>query len=501
MSRESGAPPSAAPDSSAARHDGLVAFRNAFKLAASLIATWSVAFIVTFKLPNYLGDVAFGRYRVAESFAATLFVFIGLGVDTYIQREIPVRPRHGSDFFAGFVSARLLLSVPLFFIGAVLLRHEASEVRVAALLFGFCQIFLTLNETFAKTLQASTHVGGLAIANVVAKLLWGAGVLVAVSMKAPLVVLVLPMLAAETLKAIFLFVATRRAIDLELRIDFAATKAVLRESLPFFVANAAVAFGASLDVAMLGFLRVDKAEIGWYAAARQIANLSMLLSPILSGVLIPMMRRAKERSEAEFDAMLRRTLEGVTVASIPITLLLALGSETWIGLALKPQFAPAAGSLVLLAPTFVFAYGNVLLWLGLMILGRSWTITVISIAGLIALPVFVWVALLFAQGGAPGAIGMATAAALSLRELAIILVFLAFLGRRAVDGRSVSQLVKSVVVCVLVGLAHRSMPYGGLLRLVFDGALYAVLALVVRIVRPSDLVLVLRLVRDRKKAA
>src|SRR5277367_1088990 len=96
-SRESTSP------ASAVRREGALALRNALKLAVSLIATWSVALVVTFKLPRYLGPAMMGDYQAALSTAATAFVFIDLGVDTYIQREVPVRPKHASDFFLGFL--------------------------------------------------------------------------------------------------------------------------------------------------------------------------------------------------------------------------------------------------------------------------------------------------------------------------------------------------------------------------------------------------------------
>ena len=53
------------------------------------------------------------------------------------------------------------------------------------------------------------------------------------------------------------------------------------------------------------------------SAAREIARLSALMSPVLSGVLVPMMSRAKHRNEEEFFRILRRGLEGVSVIALP----------------------------------------------------------------------------------------------------------------------------------------------------------------------------------------
>jgi O-antigen/teichoic acid export membrane protein len=484
------------------RREGALAFRNALKLASSLILTWGVALIVTFKLPKYLGPLYYGHYKYGDQFAMSLAVFLSLGVDTYISREVAIRPKHASEFFGGLLLTRALVILPLVAISFGFLHGQVHERRLAAVLFGCAYLFTALNLTFQQTLQAASKVGRLAIANVVSKVLWGGGTFAAVVLGAPFWVLPLPLVFSECLKSIVLFMATRDAIGLEVRIDLGATKAVLRASFPFFIANVAVSLGSSIDVVVLGgIVSKSSEEVGWYGSARQIAQLSALLSPILSGVLIPMMSRAHARDEQEFFRILRRGFEGVMVVSIPLTLMLALGSDVLVRMLLKDAFLPAATSLRWLAPTFVLAYGNVLLWLALMILDRSWTITIVSIAGLVLLPIFIYIAVPLTQGMGPGGAGMGTAMAMSARELVILFVFLACLGRRALDRRAEMNTLKSLLICGVVVLAHRAMGAFGPVRLVADAALYGVLMLAIRVIRIGDVIAVLKMVKDRKKAA
>src|SRR5690606_19304072 len=134
-----------------------------------------------------------------------------------------VRPRHASDFFGGVLALRTLALVPLFLYGWFHLGHKLPEERLAAALFGATQIFIVMNQTFQQTLQAASRVGGLAIANVIAKVLWGGGTFLAVTLEAPFWVLPLPMLGAEILKAGFLWWATRDAIGLRFKLDLTAT--------------------------------------------------------------------------------------------------------------------------------------------------------------------------------------------------------------------------------------------------------------------------------------
>lgn len=486
------------------RREGMLALRNAAKLGASLVLTWGVAIIVTFKLPPYLGPVLNGHYRFGDQLAQSAAVFLSLGVDTYISREIAIRPKHASDFFGGVLVTRFLVLLPLIVVGFFFVRTEVADRQTATFLFGIAYAFTAMNQTFQQMLQAASKVGGLAVANVVAKVLWGGGTFAAVLFRAPFWVLPIPMILAEGLKALFLFTAARDAVDLKLRIDLAETKKVLKVAFPFYIANVAVSLGSTVDVPWLAKLvEKESPEVGWYGAARQIAQLSALLSPIMSGVLIPMMSRAKARDEQEFYRILRRGFEAVIVLSIPLTLILALGAEFWIHITIKDKFLPAAGSLRWLAPTFVFAYVNVLLWLSLMILDRSWTITIISIAGLALLPVLILVIVPITSQLGPGGAGTGVAMALTTRELIIALVFLAFLRSKALDRRGFFAVLKSLAFAgITIAVDHAiGARWHPLLRLTADSAVYGVLALTpfLGVLSPKDIKAVLKMVKDRKK--
>jgi O-antigen/teichoic acid export membrane protein len=212
-----------------------------------------------------------------------------------------------------------------------------------------------------------------------------------------------------------------------------------------------------------------------------------------------MMSRARHRDEEEFFRLHRRGIEGVSVVSIPLTLMLALSSELVIRLALKGPFAPAAASLAWLAPTFVLAYANVLLWIALMILDRSWTIMIVSIAGLALLPVFILGVAPWAASLGPGGAGMGVAMALSARELVIVIVFFAFIGRRAIDPRSLLAITKSLGICCAVIAVHELLASLGPWRVLLDGLVYAGLAVATRVVQPSEVKGLLQAIRDRKK--
>src|SRR5512142_1326882 len=169
----SGTVPGVVQDGERARERS-VAVRNALKLALSLVATWTVALVVKFQLPRYLGPTRFGQYSFSESCSAAFVCFLGLGVDLYIQREIATRPKHASDFFGGVVLLRTLLIVTVFVLMALTRQAAGSNLQLQLLLFAFgvAQVVTLTNDTLAAMLQAATRVNALAAVNVAAKLTW-----------------------------------------------------------------------------------------------------------------------------------------------------------------------------------------------------------------------------------------------------------------------------------------------------------------------------------------
>lgn len=500
-----------------ARRDVATAMRNAVKLGLSLMATWAVALGVRFILPRFLGPERFGQYTWAESTAALAFIFAGLGINTYIQREVSVKPAHASDFFGGVLLARLIVMFLLFcgLYGYAVSVERDPEVHLTVLVFGLTQAFMVTNESLAALLQASTKVGRLAVANVAAKLVWGVGVVAMVQFTHRYPLLALPMFLAELLKALVLWPSVRREVGLKLKVDTTVTKAVLIACIPFFVNTISYTMGNKLDVALLKSLATDatkgaleaaqaaKVEVGLYGAAQNLASLAMLLAPLESWVITPLLTRALKRSEDEFFEILRRAVEGILVVAIPATMMISLGASLWVRLTTGSKYLDAAAALQQLAPSFVFTYAAVLFATALIIMKRSWSVTLISLSRLLLQPLLMWLVVPWAHRrfGVGGA-GMGDAFCFTFLELYVSLVFLYTLGRRALDKRLVAALGKSLLAYgAAYATDHFTKASLGDARIVLDGVVYLVVVLATGGVRISDAKAVLNMVRNRKSLA
>ena len=467
-------PPVDGSEPSTLRHDVLRSVGNGAKLGLSLIGTWAIGLGVRVFMPRHLGPAAFGAYQFADAFTYTLFIVTGLGVDSYIQKEIPTRPEHASDFFGGVLGLRLALSVVMMVAGVAALAHggKTQEVRDLVVLLGIAQILTNLSYTCNLMSQAVGEVDGQSVLNVVGKLAWALGVAAALWFGAGVRGVALATLATEALKLAGYARLARRHVRVRLQVDLAATRRVVRASLPFLLSAMAQAVYCRVDVSVMSFLTNDM-EVGYYGAAGTLAGMSLLLAPLLGWVLGPLTSRAAARSHDELMLVTRRATEAILAVAIPASLLLFLGAGPIVRLAFGPAYAPAAHSLRLLAPTFVLTYLAMVSCTVLVRLERAWTVTWVAVVGMALSPILnLWLVpaglRMFGRGGA----GVGAGTALVATEAFTAGAMLVLIGRTGIDRRLVIALGKTIVVCAAVGIAHWLLAPLGAWRLAVDGLLY-----------------------------
>jgi O-antigen/teichoic acid export membrane protein len=473
--------------------------RNMVIVAGSLLATWSVALMVRLVLPRSLGPALFGRYSFAEALAIDGFAFVGLGIDIYVQKEIPRRPEHASDFFAGTQAVQLASSVFVF--GAIaLIAHRAgysATVVGTALALGLAQLCNLLANTCATLLYAARSVGRLSALNIASKLVWAGGVAIALVERASLWAFALAAVASESIRLAVLYRLAREVTGVRVRFDFKETFAALKRSSPYWINQVAIVLYAKIDVAIMGVLVTDR-ELGYYGAATNVSSVAMLMSPFMGWVLTPELSRTVH-DKAAFSEMLRRALEWTLTLAIPIAMMLGLGADVIVHAVFGSAFAPSIVAMRTLMPIFVFVYVAMLGATALILRDRSWTVTTVTLvslavnAGLNVLVVrAAWHA--FGTGGA----GIGAAWVSVATEAAVGATYVFMLRRDMLDARNVKAALKSFGACGAVVAFHFMCPNWGPIRLALDAALYATLVVSLRAVRVSELVMLVRSVSNQR---
>ncbi len=468
-----------------------LAIRNAAKLGGSLTVTWGIGLAVRLYLPRFLGPERFGILNFADAFTATAFVILGFGLDTYVRKEVSVRPEHASDFIGSVMLLRVVLAVLVFagMEGVLSATHRSDEVRDLVRIYGIAQLCVIGSTTSAGLLHAKGSVDEMSILTVVTKIVWGIGVAIAIAFDLGLWAYGLAMVVSEGLKSSILFGFARKHLALELRLDVRALKDVIKKSAPFYIAGISTTIYNKIDVSILAVKSTDQ-EVGWYGAATSLAGLTLLLTPLISWVMMPLFARAAAVSEEELCSMARRALELILTLTIPVALLMAVGADVWIRVVFGAAFAPSALALRVLAPVFVVMYVSIVCWCALTMLNRTWTLTAIFASGIAVSPALNLLLIrpglrLFGAGGG----GAACATATLGTELCVVTPMLVMMGRRMADARLLGMLGKSLAGVGLVLFADRLLaPWLGPFRVLPDALLYFGFVIVTRAVNVAELV-------------
>ncbi len=484
----SGVTASTGPGSS--RSDAALAVRNAVTLGGSLLLTWGIALGVRLMMPRYLGPDAFGVVNFADALTATAFVLIGLGLDTYIRKEVSVDPARANAFFAGATAVRVVGAV-LLSLGIqafLVLTDRPRETWLLVHLYGVAAFFTTMNFSLGALLHARGTVNGLSVLNIVSKVVWGTGTMLTVVLGWPLWGLPAALVISEVLKLVVSLALVQRHLALSWRIDVRGLKAALWASLPIFINVAAHTIYSKLDVSIVAVVAGDR-EVAWYGSANLLAGLALMVTPVIGWVLLPLFARARARSDEEYTLVMRRSLELVLVVAVPTTLFMALGAREWLTWLYGAAYAPAAPALRILSSIFVLTYVAILSSNALILTGRAWAQAVISLSGLVLNPLMnAFLIKRCAEVYGDGGAGIGAAISQLATEVLVTVMMTALVGRRAFDRRSLSILARSFVVCVLVvGLDRWLDPQvPGAVRLLADAGAYAVLAVGLGAVRVRE---------------
>jgi O-antigen/teichoic acid export membrane protein len=224
----------------------------------------------------------------------------------------------------------------------------------------------------------------------------------------------------------------------------------------------------------------------------------MILTPILNAVVIPLLSRARAASEAEMMMILRRVMEALIVMIAPITVMISAGADLLIKLAFGDRYAPAATGLSILTLVFVLTYLNMILSSALIVLGRSWSVTLTNLTGVASMTLFMMVFVplgraTFHTGGECAGAAMAFIA----NETCVNLALLPRFRSTPLDGRNLVVLGKTLIVSAIVLVLNHVTHSLGFVRLVLDGLVYVTLALALGLVRPSGIRKVLAIIRAR----
>jgi O-antigen/teichoic acid export membrane protein len=501
------------------------AAKNGAMLGSSLAFTASVGVIVSlFIVPNAVHERGSGILGFGEALASVSLVLAGLGMDSYLRKEVSVRKDHANRTFASVLLIRFILSVVLtsMAVGILVVRHADvkgnSEVTdrafgatlLVVVLFCLAQFFQQTSEAYAAMLQAVGQVKRQSTLTIGTKIMWAGLIVIGLLFRVGIWIVPFALLATEAVKTLVLGKSAQQIFEIDWTIRLRETWPIIRAGSPFLVTAISVKVITWMDVAMVRLITNDDKETGYYNIALRISALALLLAPLIQWVVIPLASRAAERSRDDFAQLVHRSFQWVLCAGVPLSLLLGLNADIIIKTALK-EFLPAIPALRILSAVIALAYVSMLGATLLIADGRSWRvvrITFVTIAVDITMNLYtirhgwVW----WGQGtgqlkaggaGVGAAISLVTAEAVGA---GFMLFELRKVVRRITDREARKGIGSMLGACAAIILIDRLCQPLGIARPILDFAAMICVLTLVGVIKRDWFVMVLNRLRRRSHA-
>jgi O-antigen/teichoic acid export membrane protein len=459
---------------------------NAASLLVSRGAAMAVSFVFGVFVVRMLGVAEFGRYSVLMATYALLTIFVNLGLDSLVVREIARARSSCAPLFGSVLRLKLGSAGLCFFaLAAGPAVIEPSRPLAAPLaLVGICLLLDALTDSISLVFQGHERFGipaALGLSGGVVFAGFGTVVLLA---GGGVTALIASLAAAKTLQSVASWAAFKTKIeplgDEGVGAPPRGVGSLIAAATPFFFAKLFYLVYFRIDMLMLDAI-VGEESVGYYGAAYKFVNLATAAAGAFAAALFPVMAMSGIADRARFHRLFTDSLRYLTVIGLGIAVVAWYAAHELLVLLFTNSYAPAAPALRVLSWTVVAVFANLVFSNALISLDRErWAVPV----GAMAVAANVGLNLLLIPRLAETGAAIATLAA----EALVALLYAALLLRGEIAsaaGAMAIRLLPCAAVLVLPPLLLREFAWP--LPLVVAGSLYAVALYAAGLVRPRDL--------------
>lgn len=331
-------------------------FNSSWMLAEQVLRIISAVFVGIY-IARYLGPEKFGVLSYVLAIASFIMAIARLGMDAVLVRELVSKPeRHsqlmGTAFWLMFIAAAicfLLVVVGLYGI------QEQLDVKlyVAVVSVGcFFTAFLVGDYSFQAEVKAKYS----AICKSTVLFFMSLVKLGLILIDAELIWFVVASLFDHVLLACF-FIAmlvAKRDVAFFKFFEAALARELLRSAWPMVLSAVSILIYMRIDQLMIRNM-LGMHEVGLYSAATRIYEAWMTLPFVISISLLPLIIKAKEKSEEEYHRRLTQLFRVLIWLSLCAALVVTLTSEWLMVLAFGEAFRASAPVVSVVMWTSVFA--------------------------------------------------------------------------------------------------------------------------------------------------
>lgn len=319
-----------------------------------------ITFLYFAILARAIGVEALGQYSFALSFTSIFVVFIDLGINNFLIREVAREIKNTARYLGNIIIFKLLSGVIIYFImmAAIFLLGKPMEIRWMVYLAGIMIIINNINGTLYSAIRGYQNLKYESIGIIIGQLIVFLVGLMVIFLKLPTVYLFVPLILSEIVIFFYLTVMADRKYQLkpEFIIDIPLIKHIIKKSFNFFWASFFGSVFGYIDIILLSLLSGDKA-VGYYSAAQKIPNALRIFPVAFAASIYPTICYyfSKQQKE-EIVKIVEKTLGYILLIVTPIVVSVFILARQIANIVYGVKFTASSAPLKIIIFGMFFAF-------------------------------------------------------------------------------------------------------------------------------------------------
>jgi O-antigen/teichoic acid export membrane protein len=324
--------------------------KNTLLLITSQIIFSIVALLISIFIARILGDVAFGKYSIANAFPSIFTVFLDLGYTTLLIREVSKDKSLSDKYLSNALKLRLIL-FPVILIILVLsvnILGYPDTTKNIVYLFSIFVFLRTVTNIFYGTFRAFQRMeyeAAILILTTILRLSLG---LIILSLGYGLIELGFIFVFSGVLEFFIALVICRKKFITKFQMQDSFIRNTIKTALPIGMLSIFGIIYVRIDTVMLSLFKGD-AVVGWYNAAYNLV-LGFTFIPILfMHSLLPVMSIYYVSSKEALKKAYEKSFKYLFILGLPISVGIFILADKFILLFYGKDFISSFVALQILA--------------------------------------------------------------------------------------------------------------------------------------------------------
>jgi len=327
-------------------------------LAAQIISMiCSTAFVIM--CARYLGDVRFGKYAFAASFAVMFSSLGTLNLQAKAARDVAQNHSRNRKYLCNLMPLSVVLGIAAFALSAMtlLLMKRPTDLTIFTIIFGGTIIFQIMTAGLRWWFQAYQKLEYEALLVSVLSPLKLCLALVVFALGGGLIPLAGIVVAANFLVLLLAYSIIKKNFHhITWEIDFQFWRKFIVKNIPFTLSLIFAAIFGNIDKILLSMMKGD-AVTGWYSAASQTLAPMRVIPAIFSMAMLPVFAEYYVMRKKDFNQLIEKSIRYMLIIVFPLTIAVTLLADKIMLLLFGAEFVNGAEALSILtwaaAATFI----------------------------------------------------------------------------------------------------------------------------------------------------